>query len=57
VRFVAPPNALLASTNVPLHVPGRFEAMTAQTFVKSIVRPPIGAGALILLPPSAALLK
>jgi hypothetical protein len=57
VRFVAPPNALLASTNVPLHVPGGFEGMTAQTFVKSIVRPPIGAGALILLPPSAALLK
>src|ERR1044071_3017649 len=58
VRLVAPPKALLTFWYVPLQVPVPPDpSMILQILVKSIDTPPIGAGALILLPPSAELLK
>src|SRR5713101_6387419 len=58
VRLVAPPNALLTFSNELLHVAVPPEpSIILQIIVRSIFTPPIGAGALILLPPSAGSLK
>src|SRR5712692_7163807 len=58
VMLVAPPNALLTFSNVPLHVAVPPEpSIIWQILVRSIVTPPMGAGALILLPPSVGSLK
>ena len=50
--LVAPPKADADVLTKLEHV-----GMLVQTFVRSIVAPPIGAGASILLPPSAGSLK
>src|SRR5215470_13107041 len=57
-RLVAPPNALLVFSKLPEHVAVPLVlSIILQILVRSIVTPPMGAGALILFPPSTGLLK
>src|SRR6266700_4443857 len=55
--LVAPPNALLTFSNVPLQVPPLELSIMWQIWVRSITCAPMGDGAPILLPPSAGSLK
>src|SRR3990172_2344894 len=58
VRLGAPLNAALTLAYMPLHLAEPFEASAIfQILVRSIISPPIGSGAPILLPPRAGSLK